>query len=107
ASIRRRRGSRRRSMTSRIASAGSRVARPLSSLLLLVQLALVAACATAPPREPLSDDARRVLSLLEERYREFTSMRALADVALRKGGERQRVRGVILVHAHSPGRCEA
>jgi outer membrane lipoprotein-sorting protein len=94
-------------MTSRIASAGSRVARPLSSLLLLVQLALVAACATAPPREPLSDDARRVLSRLEERYREFTSMRALADVALRKGGERQRVRGVILVRAPSSVRFEA
>src|SRR4029450_737806 len=98
---------RRTAMRERIASAGSRVARPLSSLLLLVQLALVAACATAPPREPLSDDARRVLSLLEERYREFTSMRALADVALRKGGERQRVRGVILVSAPSSVRFEA
>ena len=71
-------GSRRRSMTSRIASAGSRVARrPLSSLLLCLQVALLAACATAPPREPISDDARRALALLAERYAEFTTMRAL------------------------------
>jgi len=95
-------------MTSRIASAGSRVARrPLSSLLLFLQLALVAACATAPPREPLADDARRVLARLAERYAEFTDMRALADVALRKGGERQRLRGVLLVLAPSSVRFEA
>lgn len=95
-------------MTSRTVSAGSRVAqRPLSSLLLLLQLALVAACATAPPREPISDDARRALTLLAERYGEFTDMRALADVALRKGGDRQRLRGVLLVRAPSSVRFEA
>jgi outer membrane lipoprotein-sorting protein len=95
-------------MTSRIASAGSRVARrPLSSLLLCLQVALLAACATAPPREPISDDARRALALLAERYAEFTTMRALADVSLTRGGERQRVQGVLLLRAPSSVRLEA
>ncbi len=95
-------------MTSRIVSAGSRVARrPLSSLFLFLQLALVAACATAPPREPVSDDARRALALLSERYAEFTTMRALADVSLKKGGERQRLQGVLLIRAPSSVRLEA
>ena len=95
-------------MTSRIASAGSRVARrPLSSLFPFLLAALLAACATAPPREPISDDARRVLTLLAERYGEFTSMRALADVSLKKGGERQRLQGVVLIKAPSSVRLEA
>src|SRR5438128_11720491 len=90
-------------MTSRIVSAGSRLARrPLSSLLLFVPLALVAACATALPREPLGDDARRALTMLAERYAEFTDMRALADVALRKCGDRQLIVGVLVV---SVSRC--
>jgi len=72
-----------------------------------VQLALVAACATAPPREPIGDDARRALTLLAERYAEFTDLRALADVALKKGRERQRLRGVLLVRAPGSVRFEA
>src|SRR5262249_60983093 len=103
-------GSRRRSMTSRIVSAGSRVARrPLSSrsLLLCLQVALLAACTTVPPREPISDDARRALALLAERYGEFTSMRALADVSLTRGGERQRVQGAVLIRAPRSVRLEA
>ena len=95
-------------MTSRIASAGSRVARrPLSSLLLCLQVALLAACTTVPPREPIGDDARRVLALLAERYSEFISMRALADVSLTRGGERQRVQGAVLIRAPSSVRMEA
>src|SRR4026209_1445300 len=90
-SIRPPKGSKRRSMTSRIASAGSRVARrPLSSLLLFLQVALLAACATAPSRAPISDHARRALALLAERYGELTDIRTLADVSLRKGSDRQR-----------------
>ena len=95
-------------MTSRIASAESRVARrPLSSLLLFLQVALLAACATAPPREPIGDDARRALALLAARYGEFISMRALADVSLTRGGERQRLQGVLLIRAPSSVRLEA
>ena len=72
-----------------------------------MQLALVAACATAPPREPIAEDARRALALLAERYAEFTGLRALADVSLRRGGERQRVQGVVLIRAPRSVRLEA
>jgi outer membrane lipoprotein-sorting protein len=72
-----------------------------------VQLTLVAACATTVPREPIADDARRALALLAERYAEFTSMRALADVSLKRGGERQRVQGALLVRTPSSVRLEA
>ncbi len=81
--------------------------RRLSSLLLFLQVALLAACATAPPREPISDDARRALALLAERYGEFTSLRALADVSLQRGGDRQRLQGVVLIRAPSSVRLEA
>src|SRR2546422_10164599 len=84
-------GSRRRSTTSRIASAGSRVARrSLSSLLLLLPLALVTACATVPPPGPVGEDVRRALALLAAHSSEFTDLRALADIALNRGRERQR-----------------
>lgn len=69
--------------------------------------ALVAACATAPPREPIADNARRALALLAERYGEFTSMRALADVSFKRGSDRQRVQGVLLLRAPSSVRLEA
>ncbi|MGH7301818.1 MAG: LolA family protein [Candidatus Rokuibacteriota bacterium] len=72
-----------------------------------MQLALVAACAIAPTREPIADDARRALALLAERYSEFTSMRALADVSLKRGGDRQRVQGVLLIRSPSSVRLEA
>ena len=95
-------------MTSRIANAASRAARrPLSSLLLVSLLVLVAACATAPSREPIGDDASRALALLAERASEFTDLRTLADVSLKKGGERQRLRGVLLVKAPGSVRFEA
>lgn len=70
-------------------------------------MALLAACATAPPREPISDDARRALALLAERYREFTTMRALADVSVTRGGNRQRVQGAVLLRSPSSVRLEA
>ena len=95
-------------MTSRIASGGSRVGqRPLSSFLLILQVTLLAACATAPPREPVSDDARRALALLAERYGEFTTLRALADVSVKRGSERQQLQGAVLIRAPSSARLEA
>src|SRR2546427_9453408 len=100
-------GSRRRSTTSRTANAGSRVARrPLSSRLPLLLLALVAACATAPPQEPVGE-AARALTLLADRASEFTDLRALADIDIKKGRERQRLRGALLVKAPSSIRFEA
>jgi len=83
------------------------VRRPLSSVLLALQVALLAACATAPPREAITDDARRALDLLGERYREFTTLRALADVSVKRGSDRQRVQGAVLIQAPSSVRLEA
>ena len=70
-------------------------------------LALGAACATVPPQEPGGEDARRALALLADRSSEFTDLRALADIALTRGRERQRLRGVLLVKAPSSIRFEA
>jgi outer membrane lipoprotein-sorting protein len=70
-------------------------------------VALLAACATAPPREAITDDARRALDLLGERYREFTTLRALADVSVKRGGDRQRLQGAVLIRAPSSVRLEA
>jgi len=70
-------------------------------------VAALAACATAPPRQPISDDARRVLALLAERYGEFTTMRALADVSVTRGGEHQRAQGAVLIRAPRSVRLEA
>lgn len=75
--------------------------------LLLVALALLGGCATAPPHQPVADGARRALDLLGERWREFADLRALADVSIQKGGERQRLTGVLLVKGPDSMRLEA
>jgi outer membrane lipoprotein-sorting protein len=69
----------------------------------------VAGCATLPPapRQPISQDARRVLDALEARWREFGSLRTLADVTVQRGTERHQVRGVLLVKAPTSVRFEA
>jgi outer membrane lipoprotein-sorting protein len=71
-----------------------------------VVLAL-AGCATAPPRQPVEAEARRALELLGERLREFSDLRALADVAVQKGGERQRLTFALLVQGPDSLRLEA
>jgi outer membrane lipoprotein-sorting protein len=71
-----------------------------------VSLTLLAACATAPPREPISEDARRALALLTSRASEFTDLRALADIAVKRGSERLRLRGALLAKAPSSIRFE-
>src|SRR5438093_5309679 len=100
-------GSRRRWTTSRTASAGSRVAPKPRSSSRIAMLLLVAGCATVPSREPIGDDAQRALSRLAERSSEFTDLRTLADIDLRQGEERQRLRGVLLVKAPTSVRFEA
>ncbi len=55
----------------------------------------------------MSADARHALDLLDERWREFADLRALADISVQKGGERQRLTGVLLVRGPASLRLEA
>jgi len=73
----------------------------LSSAALLLVLA---GCARAlpPPRQPVSEDARRAIALLVARWRDFSDLRTLADIRLQRGGERQALTGVLLAKAPSP-----
>jgi outer membrane lipoprotein-sorting protein len=79
--------------------------RPLSRLPLVAPLALLAACATLA-RQPISDDARRAVTLLTTRANEFTDLRALADIAVKRGTERLRLQGVLLAKAPASIRFE-
>ncbi len=79
--------------------------RPLSRLLLVASLALLAACATLS-RPPISDDARRAVTLLTSRASEFTDLRALADISVKRGSERMRLRGVLLAKSPASIRFE-
>ena len=82
------------------------VRKPLSSLLVL--LALLGGCVSMPPRQPVDQEARHALELLNERWREFADFRALADVVVVKGGERfLGFTGVLLVKAPDSIRLEA
>jgi outer membrane lipoprotein-sorting protein len=78
----------------------------LSSAALLI---LLAGCATMlpAPRQPISPEARQVIERLEARWREFSSFRTLADVAIRRGSERHQVRGAFLAKAPASVRFEA
>jgi outer membrane lipoprotein-sorting protein len=49
----------------------------------------------------VDEGAQRALARLAARWDEFTDLRALADIALQRGGERQRLTGVLL--ARHPG----
>lgn len=78
------------------------------SSILLVALALLGGCTTAPPRRAVGDEARRALELLDERRREFADLRALADVMVQRGGEHPvRFTGVLLVKTPASMRLEA
>ena len=70
-------------------------------------LVLSGGCATAPVRQPIPDDARRALELLDARWHEFTDLRALADIVLTRGRERHRLTGVLLVKGPDSVRFEA
>src|SRR5437660_2391200 len=102
----------RSSRTSAPGCGGPRVSarRPRSSLLLaLLTLALAAGCAIAvrPPRQPVTEDARHAIDLLVTRWHAVTDFRALADIVLERGGQRQQLNGVVLAKAPASVRFEA
>jgi outer membrane lipoprotein-sorting protein len=68
---------------------------------------LCGGCATAPPRQPVADDARRALALLDARWREFTDLRTLVDIVLARGRETLRFTGVLLAKGPDSVRFEA
>ncbi|HEV8640091.1 MAG TPA: hypothetical protein VGV13_03225 [Methylomirabilota bacterium] len=78
----------------------------LSSAALLLVLA---GCARVlpPPRQPISEDARRAIALLVARWRDFSDLRTLADIRLQRGGEQQALTGVLLAKAPASVRFEA
>lgn len=66
-------------------------------------------CAVAlpPPRQAADEEARRALDLLITRWHTFTDLRALADITIQRGGDRQRLTGVLLARAPGSVRFEA
>jgi outer membrane lipoprotein-sorting protein len=79
------------------------------SLLALLVGTLATGCAIAlpPPRQPVSEDARRAIALLVTRWHAVTDVRALADVEIDRSGERHRLSGVLLARAPGSLRFEA
>jgi outer membrane lipoprotein-sorting protein len=61
----------------------------------------------APPRQAVSEEARRAIDLLVTRWHAVTDLRALADISVDRGGERQRLNGVLLAKAPGSVRFEA
>jgi len=70
---------------------------------------LLTGCAIAlpPPHAAIEGDARRAVDRLTERWQEFHDLRALADITLKRGSDRQRVSGVLLARAPASVRFEA
>jgi outer membrane lipoprotein-sorting protein len=61
----------------------------------------------APPRQDVSEEARRAIELLLTRWQTVTDLRALADIAVDRNGERQQLTGVLLAKAPGSVRFEA
>jgi len=80
-----------------------------SSVLALLAAALAVGCAIAipPPRQPISPQARRAVDLLLTRWHTFADLRALADIVVERGDQRQRLSGVILAKGPDSVRFEA
>jgi outer membrane lipoprotein-sorting protein len=80
--------------------------RLLSSFALALCLA---GCATGAPRPepPLSDDARRLIALLTLRRDQFSDLRALVDLTVRRREVTQRFTGVVLAKPPASLRFEA
>jgi len=86
-----------------------RAPRRLSSALAVALALVLAGCAIAPPtpHAPIDAEARRVVDLLAARWQEFRDLRALADITLKRGKDRQRLSGVVLALAPASVRFEA
>jgi len=83
--------------------------RKLRSSLLVLLVVGLAGCAIsmAPPRQPVGEDARRAIELLLTRWHAVSDLRALADVVVDRGGQRQQLSGVLLAKAPGSVRFEA
>jgi len=55
----------------------------------------------------VSEEAREALALLIERWHQFSDLRSLADIVVERGGQRQRLSGVLLAKAPESMRFEA
>jgi outer membrane lipoprotein-sorting protein len=82
-------------------------ARKLLSSPLLGVLLAGCAIAVAPPRQPVSEEARAALALLIERWHAFSDLRTFADIVVERGGQRQRITGALLAKAPDSIRFEA
>jgi outer membrane lipoprotein-sorting protein len=82
-------------------------ARRFLSSAALFLLLVSCARALAPPRQPVSGEARRAIALLTERWQAFSDLRTLARVEFVRGDERQAFNGVLLVKAPVSVRFEA
>jgi outer membrane lipoprotein-sorting protein len=80
-----------------------------SNLLVLLAIGLAAGCAIAlpPPRQPVSEPARRAIDLLVTRWHAVSDLRALADIVVDRGGRRHALSGVLLAKAPGSLRFEA
>ena len=85
--------------------------RPRSSraLVVLAVAGLLAGCAIAipPPRQTITEDARRAVDRLITRWHAVSDFRALADIVVERGGQRQSLSGVLLAKAPGSVRFEA
>ncbi len=65
-------------------------------------------CASAPPApQPISSEAEAARALLERRWEEFSDLRTLAEIKIRRGNRTQRLAGVLLLRGPSSLRFEA
>jgi len=69
----------------------------------------LAGCTSTPvqPRQPISAEAEAVRALLERRWQEFSDLRTLADIRMRRGRSNQRLSGVLLLRTPALFRFEA
>lgn len=80
--------------------------RLLNSLLLILSLGGGCVIALPPPREPVNEEAQRVLALLVAHRQEFSDLRALADVRVERGGDKQQLTGALLLKGPASIRFE-
>ncbi len=78
-------------------------------LLFIVVALLPAACVhpIAPPYAEPTEEARRVVAVLADRWHAFTDLRTLADVRIEQEGERRQFTGVLLARSPASVRVEA